>query len=149
MNPLPFRGEEEPRSGEGEGMRDPVLIERAKQMRRELTPAERKLWYALRAKRFNGAKFRRQVVIGSYIADFACRIPRMIIVEVDGNSHVNQREYDFRRDKELRNRGYDILRFSHGDVHANLDGVLTIIGAALDGPLSPALSPEGERGKWY
>jgi very-short-patch-repair endonuclease len=65
-------------------VRDANLLRHAKAMRRELTAPELKLWLELRAKRFAGAKFRRQVVIGSYIADFACRTPKMLIVEVDG-----------------------------------------------------------------
>jgi very-short-patch-repair endonuclease len=130
-------------------MRDQLLLERAKQMRLELTPAERRLWYALRAKRFNAAKFRRQVVIGRYIVDFACRIPRMLVIELDGDTHAIQEEYDARRDAELRKRGYQVLRFADRDIHSNLEGVLTVIAAALEAPLSPALSPEGERGKWY
>jgi very-short-patch-repair endonuclease len=118
-------------------------------MRRELTPAERKLWYALRAKRFKGAKFRRQVVIDRYIADFACRIPGMIVIELDGDTHAGQESYDEDRDAALRARGYRVLRFANRDVDSNLEGVLTMIGAALELPLSPALSPEGERERWY
>ena len=128
-------------------MRDQVLLERAKRMRRELTPLERKLWYALRAKRFQGAKFRRQVVIGHYIVDFACRIPRMLVIEVDGDSHALQIEYDERRTVDLAKRGYRVLRFTNGDVGQNLEGVLMTIQEALLLPLSPSLSPEGERGK--
>lgn len=130
-------------------MRDQVLLERAKQMRRELTPPERKLWYALRARRFGNSKFRRQVVIGRYIADFACRIPTMLVIELDGDTHASQQGYDARRDAALRERGYRVLRFSNADVNSNLSGVLTIIAEALAGPLSPALSPEGERERWY
>ncbi len=63
-------------------------------MRREVTAPELKLWLELRAKRFQGAKFRRQVVIGPSIADFACRLPTMLIVEVDGETHAEQRAYD-------------------------------------------------------
>ena len=128
-------------------MRGQLLIERAKEMRRELTPAERKLWHALRAKRFNGAKFRRQVVIGRYIADFACRLPTMLIVELDGDTHADRERYDAARDAFLRERGYRILRFSNLDVSSNLEGILTIIGDATQVPRSPTLSPEGERGK--
>ena len=65
-------------------------------MRANPTPAELRLWHALRAKRLNAFKFRRQVVIGRYIADFACRTPLMTIVEVDGDSHDFQGQYDER-----------------------------------------------------
>ena len=126
-------------------MRDPLLIERAKQMRREPTPLEQTLWLALRAKRFKGAKFRRQVVIGRYIVDFACRLPRMLAIELDGDTHGTQGAYDAKRTASLEARGYKVLRFTNHDVASNFEGVLTVILAAL--PLSPALSPEGEREK--
>ncbi|MEA2998659.1 MAG: hypothetical protein QOK17_492 [Sphingomonadales bacterium] len=116
-------------------------------MRRELTGPERRLWHELRAKRFEGAKFRRQVVIGRYIADFACRIPKMLIVEVDGDTHAGQASYDKARTEFLRMQGYDVLRFTNSAIMGNLDGVLMTIAAALHTPPLPALSPEGERGK--
>jgi very-short-patch-repair endonuclease len=127
--------------------RDKLLLERARKMRREVTPLEAKLWYALRAKRFNGAKFRKQNVIGRYIVDFACRNPRMIVIEVDGDTHASQANYDEKRTKFLEQRGYHVLRFTNQDVGCNLEGVLMTIENALRLPLSPALSPEGEREK--
>ena len=126
-------------------MRDEQLLSYAKQLRTNQTPLEQKLWYALRAKRFGGAKFRRQVVIGRYIVDFACRIPRMLIIEVDGDTHAFQEAYDRERTRFLESRGYRVLRFTNRDVETNLEGVLTMIAEALHSPLSPALSPEGER----
>ncbi len=126
--------------------RDPLLLERAKQMRRNPSPFEHKLWLALRAKRLDGAKFRRQVVIGRYIADFACRLPKMLVVEVDGDSHADHVAYDRTRTAEFERRGYQVLRFANRDIGDNLEGVLMTIGEALGRPLSPALSPEGERG---
>jgi very-short-patch-repair endonuclease len=131
---------------------------------------ETRLWHALRAKRFNGAKFRQQVVVGRYIVDFACPLPKMLIVEVDGDTHGSQQAYDERRTAFLHSRGYQVLRFTNHDVGTNIEGVLTTIAAALQpsplqgrgksgeaakgegqcensstSPLSPALSPEGER----
>ncbi|HEX8412834.1 MAG TPA: endonuclease domain-containing protein, partial [Sphingomicrobium sp.] len=100
-------------------------------MRREPTPAEHKLWLALRARRFQSAKFRRQVVVDCFIVDFACRIPRMLIIEVDGETHGSQLEYDGRREKHLQTRGYDILRFTNNDVLTNLEGVLMQVSEAL------------------
>jgi very-short-patch-repair endonuclease len=120
--------------------KDPVLVERAKHMRRNPTPFERKLWLALRAKRFQGAKFRQQQVIGSYIVDFACRTPRMLVVEVDGDSHGNQLAYDERRQEQLKALGYRVLRFTNSDVGGNLDGVLTVIAEAIDTPSLPPLA---------
>ena len=115
-------------------MRDKTLLERAKGMRREMTAAERRLWYALRAKRLDGAKFRRQVVIDRYIADFACRIPCMLVVEVDGDTHVDRQRYDAARTAFLKGRGYHVLRFTNDEVMSNLDGVLTAIVNALTPP---------------
>jgi very-short-patch-repair endonuclease len=116
-------------------VRDSELIERAKSMRREMTAPERKLWYALRAKRLEGAKFRRQVVIDRYIADFACRIPRMLVVEVDGETHAGQERKDAVRTAFLEVRGYRVLRFTNDEVMSNLDGVLMTIATALTPPL--------------
>jgi very-short-patch-repair endonuclease len=120
-------------------------------MRREPTPFEEKLWLALRAKRFNGAKFRQQVVIDRYIVDFACRSPRMLVIEVDGDTHAMQPDYDARRTAFLEARGYETLRFTNGDVATNFEGVLMTIADALNLPPSPSasfgrslLSPEGE-----
>ena len=129
-------------------MRDSELIERAKAMRREPTPFETKLWFALRAKRFNGAKFRQQKVIGRYIVDFACRIPCMLVIEVDGDTHGDRADYDEARTRFLEQQGYRVLRFSNAEVGQNFEGVMMTILDAL--PLSPlasrvALAPEGER----
>ena len=126
-------------------MRDQELLTHAKRLRTEQTPTEQKLWQLLRAKRFEDAKFRRQVVIGRYIVDLACRTPKMLVVEVDGDTHALQPAYDEQRTGFLQNKGYRVLRFTNREVGTNLDGVLTAIAAALGLPLSPALSPEGER----
>ncbi|WP_114950702.1 endonuclease domain-containing protein [Sphingosinicella terrae] len=111
-------------------MRDPQLLEHAQEMRREMTAPERRLWHMLRAKRFQGAKFRRQQVIGRYIADFACRKP-MLIIEVDGDTHACSEDYDARRTALLERRGYRVVRFTNGEVMGNLEGVLIAIGEAL------------------
>jgi very-short-patch-repair endonuclease len=118
-------------------------------MRREPTPFEQKLWYALRAKRFAEAKFRRQVVIDRYIVDFACRIPRMIVIEVDGDTHGDQRQYDARRTAYLRGRGYRVLRFTNQDVGKNMEGVLMAVAEALkpsplQGRAGSGVATEGE-----
>lgn len=120
--------------------KDPILLQRAREMRRNPTPFERKLWLALRAKRFRGAKFRQQQVVDRYIVDFACRDPRMLIIELDGDSHASQLDYDRRRTAILEDRGYRVLRFTNADVGHNLDGVLTIVAAALESPSLPPLA---------
>jgi very-short-patch-repair endonuclease len=73
-------------------------------------------------------------------------MPTMLVVEVDGDTHAQQEAYDARRTTEMEERGYRVMRFTNGEVAANLDGVLMAIAAALEElPLSPTLSPEGER----
>ena len=118
-------------------------------MRREQTVPEQRLWFALRAQRLEGAKFRRQVVIGRYIADFACRTPAKLVVEVDGETHCVRAAYDEERSSFLRSQGYQVIRFLNSDVMTNLDGVLAAIGMALRSSPLPTLSPEGEREKGY
>jgi len=149
-------------------VRDRRLLEYAKAMRREMTEPERLIWNEVRAHRLNGVKFRRQTVIGArYIADFTCRSPIMLVVEIDGETHVGREAYDLVRTGFFEARGYRVLRFCNSDVMSNLDGVLTAIVSALAdspspqpvaGEQRPALfrpcrgawptrhSPEGERG---
>lgn len=113
-------------------------------MRLEQTEPEIRLWLQLRAKRFGSVKFRRQKVIGPYIANFASRDP-MFVIELDGDSHGVQEEYDLRRSEFLEQQGYKVLRFSNRDVMENLEGALLTIAAAIEAAPLPILSPEGER----
>lgn len=117
-----------------------MLLQRAKEMRRNPTPYERKLWLALRAKRFEGAKFRQQQVIGRYIVDFACRMPTKLVVEVDGDSHAARPAYDQARDESLTSEGYCVLRFTNPEIGSNLEGVLIRISEALRAPSLPPLA---------
>jgi very-short-patch-repair endonuclease len=112
-------------------MRNQTLIQRAKKMRREATPPERALWRYLKSDQLAGAKFRRQVVIGNYIADFACRTPVMLVIELDGDSHGAQEEYDAERSRFLESKGYQVLRFSNRDVLQDIEIVLATIAANL------------------
>ncbi|MEO1044845.1 MAG: DUF559 domain-containing protein [Pseudomonadota bacterium] len=136
-------------------MRDSKLTERAKHMRKNMSEPETRLWLELRAKRFKGIAFRRQKVIGNYIADFASNDPK-IIVEVDGDTHVQQEDYDQERSRYLSSQGYAVIRFTNSDVMNNLSGMLMQLEEAISAlktetsPLpSPlrgsSLSPEGER----
>ena len=104
----------------------------AQQMRRDGTDAERRLWNRLRDGRLDGLKFRRQVPVGKYIADFACFESRLI-VEVDGGQHAESRE-DRKRDADLAVRGFRLLRFWNHDVLKSTDDVLLTIYAAARGP---------------
>ncbi len=125
---------------------DKQLLARAKDMRSNPTPAEARLWYSLRAKRFEAVKFSHQVVIYPYIADFVAR-SRKVIIEVDGDTHADDGAYDSRRTAWLEHQGYRVIRFTNADVMGNLNGVLETIGAALGTAPLPGPLPEGEREK--
>jgi very-short-patch-repair endonuclease len=118
------------------------LRDRAKALRRNMTDAERVVWYGLRAHRFHGASFRRQTPIGPYIVDFVCCAAKLII-EVDGGQHFEPGHiaYDERRSAYLAARGYCVLRFSNLDVMNNKSGVLEAIAAVIERSKSPLPSP--------
>ena len=106
-----------------------MLNPRARQLRTDMTDAERRLWSLLRNRRLDGHKFRRQHPIGSFIADFAC-VERMLIVEADGGQHSD--ESDAGRTAWLEREGYRVIRFWNNDILGNLDGVLQMIVEALN-----------------
>ncbi len=93
-------------------------------MRSDMTKEEVKLWNLLRAKRFQGLKFRRQALIGNYIADFVCTEKRLII-ELDGGQHNEPQniEDDRLRTEYLESKGYKVLRFWNNEVWDNIEGV--------------------------
>ena len=112
-------------------------------MRSAPTEAEHRLWQILRAKRFAGHKFKRQLPIDHYIADFACLASRLII-EADGSQHADSAR-DERRDAYLRAQGFRILRFWNNEIFDNEEGVTARIFDALHSPL-PNPSPAEGRG---
>ncbi len=124
--------------------KDPTQLANARAMRTDMSPPEAKLWHHLRAKRFHGIKFSRQVLIGPYIADFAAREAGLVI-ELDGDSHGTQVAYDERRTALIENEGYKVIRFTNRDVLGNLDGVVEMIGMALTTAPLPSPLPGGER----
>jgi very-short-patch-repair endonuclease len=108
----------------------------ARALRRDMTEAEDKLWHELRSRRLDRIKFRRQVPIGRYIADFAC-LEAKLIVEIDGSQHAESPR-DHVRDAELISRGFRILRFWNDEVLRELDAVCdTIIAYVRDASLQP------------
>ncbi|MES2119413.1 MAG: endonuclease domain-containing protein [Pseudomonadota bacterium] len=116
-------------------------------MRSDQTEAEHRLWQVLRAHRFAGYKFRRQVSIDFYIADFVCFAQRLII-ELDGGQHAENAR-DRSRDAYLRSQGFRVLRFWNNDLFTNEEGVAEAILTALRSPPLPNPSPAGGRGvKW-
>ena len=116
-----------------------MLLARARELRKNQTASERKLWDALRNRSFDGLRFRHQAPIGHCIVDFVCHEARLVI-EVDGVTHVDEPK-DKLRDTWLRSRGYTVLRFWNNEVMGNLDGVLEIIRAGASGHPPPRPSP--------
>jgi very-short-patch-repair endonuclease len=105
---------------------------RARRLRREATPAERKLWGQLRLLELPGGHFRRQVPIGPYFADFAHHGLKLV-VELDGGQHGlgPGLRHDAARTSYLERSGYRVLRFWNNEVAENLDGVVETIFAAI------------------
>lgn len=97
-------------------------LERAKELRREMTPAEKLLWKELRANKL-GVHFRRQQIIAGFIVDFYCH-KSALVVEVDGDIHDLQQEEDARRVKVLREMGLRIVRFRNEDVIKDMPSVV-------------------------
>jgi very-short-patch-repair endonuclease len=121
-------------------MRPGVKTNFAKSLRRNMTDAEKKLWYFLRASRVNGHKFKRQVPIGNYIVDFVAPSLKFI-VELDGGHHADQQEYDAARTRYLNDCGYRVLRFRDDEALKQTDAVLESILRACEEPSPPAPLP--------
>ncbi|PAL20274.1 hypothetical protein CD928_17890 [Sphingopyxis sp. GW247-27LB] len=96
----------------------PEMTERARQMRRDSTPAERKLWRLL--SRYRPA-FTRQLVVGTYIVDLACREAKLA-VELDGSQHLDQKTYDAKRTAYLESMGWRVVRLWNSEVITNPEG---------------------------
>lgn len=103
---------------------------RAIELRKELTPAERKLWSQIRNDQL-GVNFRRQHAVGNYIPDF-CSPKAKLVIELDGSQHLEQEEYDTERTKYLEAQGYKVIRFWNNDVMNNIEGVILAIMYALE-----------------
>jgi very-short-patch-repair endonuclease len=113
-----------------------MSLKAAKKLRSNMTDAERRLWYRLRGHRFGGIKFKRQVPIGPYVVDFACKSQRLVL-EIDGGQHADN-EADRIRDQRLLEQGYKVLRFWNNDVLRNTNGVLEAIAGALINDIGPS-----------
>ena len=98
-------------------------LQRAKELRRDMTPAEKVLWEELRANKL-GVHFRRQQIIAGFIVDFYCH-KSALVVEVDGDIHDLQQDEDARREKVLCEMGLRIVRFRNDEVLKNLMLVVT------------------------
>ena len=109
----------------------PKIFGRAKQLHREMTEPEAKLWTHLRAHRMGDVHFRNQHAIGNYIVDF-CAPRKKLIIELDGGHHLEQEEYDKERTDFLESKGYRVLRFWNNVVMKDIDSVLRVIFDALN-----------------
>ncbi len=129
--------------------RSPAKIQvRARQLRREQTPAEARLWRELRGQQVEGLNFRRQHPMGSYVLDFYCPAARLVI-EVDGDTHADRKGYDAERTEWLQERGYQVIRFSNREVCENLEAVVEEIERVASECIAagaPPLSPPRYRG---
>ncbi len=102
---------------------DEVLKERARHLRKNMTDAEQKLWQNVRQRQLNGLKFRRQVIVGEYIVDFAC-FEAKLIIELDDGQHAENTHYDDKRTQYLTQQGFQVVRFWNHEVLNQLDAVL-------------------------
>jgi isoleucyl-tRNA synthetase/very-short-patch-repair endonuclease len=151
-SPSPLRGEFSPSSpsplmgegwGEGEENKIPNLTNLAKNLRKNQTEAESKLWNSLRNNQLQNFEFRRQHQIGNYIADFIC-LEKKLIIELDGGQH-NEEEGKIKDEKRtafLTSEGFRVLRFWNNEIFENIEGVVDSIYYNLIHP-HPTLSPQG------
>ena len=118
-----------------------TTLRQARQLRSGQTEAEARLWYHLRAGRFNGLKFRRQHPLPPYIADFCC-VEGRLVIELDGSQHSP--EGDAARTRYLQSQGWQVLRFWDNDVLGRTDAVLEAIwNSVLAADPLPNPSPGG------
>lgn len=123
-------------------------VKRSRELRKNPTDAERKLWYFLRDKQLEDFRFRRQRPIGNYIVDFIC-LDAKLVIELDGGQHAEQHEYDAMRTAYLKQQGLRVLRYWNNDVMQNIEGVLEDIHTALLQRSSPRIpsQPSPREGK--
>jgi very-short-patch-repair endonuclease len=113
-------------------LRNARTLGRARALRRTMTDAERILWSRLRNRRFAHYKFRRQVPLGPFIADFVC-FDRRLIVELDGGQHAQQKEYDADRTNWLAENGFRVVRFWNHELTLDREAVEYLIWSRLQG----------------
>jgi very-short-patch-repair endonuclease len=131
----PQAGRREAGNFGGSFMRGPnrVTTKRARAFRQTQNDAEAAMWFELRGRRLNGHKFVRQLPIGRYFVDFACR-ERRLVVEIDGSQHADN-ERDAERDRYMNASGWSVLRLWNHEALAEREACLETILAALDGRL--------------
>ena len=120
------------------------MVEVAREFRKEPTRGEEILWEALRAKKVDGVKFRRQQPVGPFVVDFYAPTLRLVI-EIDGPVHEYQQEADRARQEILEQLGLKIVRLSAGEVEHSLPTALAKIRASFPDSPSPLVG-EGAGG---
>ena len=112
---------------------DNLRRDRARDLRRAQTDAEKKIWDRLKGGRLHGVKFRRQFPIGPFFADF-CAAKELLVIELDGSQHLDTIDRDERRTKYLESLGYRVVRFWDNDALASTDEVIEKISGLLKDP---------------
>jgi very-short-patch-repair endonuclease len=115
---------------------NPQVEQAARDLRKNLTPAEEYLWQALKSKQLNGLRFRSQHPVGNFILDFYCPSCKLV-VEVDGNIHDDRQDYDLARTQVLEAYGYFALRFTNDEVLGDLATVLKKIAEVAQARIAP------------
>ena len=113
----------------------------ARELRRRMTTEERILWKHLRGHRLQSLRFRRQQIIDGFIVDFYCHAAGLVL-ELDGEVHRAQAEYDAERDRVLTGRGLRVVRIANEDVRLDIGAVLARIAALAAQPGTPAVPAE-------
>lgn len=108
-----------------------TIKSKAKELRKNSTSAEKKLWQLLKRGQINGLHFRRQHPYGIYILDFFC-FKANLAIEVDGPIHMQKKEYDYERTKFIESTGVEVLRFRNEEVENSIEQVIKAIHDALD-----------------
>src|SRR3982750_1238110 len=116
----------------------------ARRLRANQTDVEKRLWSRLRNRGLLGLKFRRQVPLGDFVADFVCA-DHALVVELDGGQHASSEARDDRRTVWLEARGWRVIRFWNNEVNENVDGVLQMIAAACGIDVDPLHSEKHRR----
>ena len=113
---------------------DNLRRDRARELRRAQTDAEKKLWDRLKGGQLHGIKFRRQFPIGPFFADF-CAAKELLVIELDGSQHMDMTARDEKRTKYLESLGYRVVRFWDNDALASTEEVIEKISNLLKDPL--------------
>lgn len=120
------------------------MIDRARQLRKNQTDAEKLLWNYLRNRQIEGCKFRRQWPIGIYIVDFAC-LSRQLVIELDGGQHAEAITYDTARTRFLEAEGYRVIRFWNNEMLSEPEAVLQRIYEEVNKDITPSPRPSPQR----